>query len=188
MGLRDEVRGDLQGGQAGFLRYDKQLPGIPNNSKIAERHGERAAELHVIPNEFKNCGLEPITLPKTPNGANMFDAVYALRTEDRYLVVEAKAPKGDLDWRNGRADPEDLENPNVGDNGGAQGLRVKQGTRPYLRTIFAEMMLRGGEDARIAKLLRDALKEGRLDYVLVKAKDAPGSTYAGALMERMKID
>ncbi|WP_235439204.1 hypothetical protein [Streptomyces yangpuensis] len=168
--------------------YDKQLPGIPNNSKIAERLGERAAELHVIPNEFKNRGLDPITLPKTPNGANMFDAVYALRTEDRYLVVEAKAPKGDLDWRNGRADPEDLENPNVGDNGGAQGLRVKQGTRPYLRTIFAEMMLRGGEDARIAKLLRDALKEGRLDYVLVKAKDAPGSTYAGALMERMKID
>lgn len=165
--------------------YDKRLPGVPNNSAISETLGEKAATLHVIPHEFDN--LVPINLPKTGNGANMFDAAYELG-DDRYLIVEAKAPKGDLDWRNGRADPEDPSNPHIGDDGGAQGMRVKQGTKPYIRTILAEMTQRGGEDARIAKLLRDALKQGKLQYVLVKANDAVGSTYAGGRIEHLKIN
>ncbi|MFF1497113.1 hypothetical protein [Streptomyces sp. NPDC058304] len=166
--------------------YGKQLPGVPNNSKISEALGEKAAVLHVIPHEFKN--LEPIDLPKTSNGANMFDAAYAIGSDGDYLIVEAKAPKGDLDWGNGRADPEDPDNPHIGDDGGAQGMRVKQGTKPYIRTILAEMTLRGGEDARIAKLLRDALNQGKLQYVLVKANDSLGSTYAGARIEHLKVN
>ncbi|MFI1282461.1 hypothetical protein ACH4U5_17205 [Streptomyces sp. NPDC020858] len=164
--------------------YDKQLPGVPNNSKIAEALGEKAAELHVIPREFQNA--VPIELPKTANGANMFDAAYQLDNGE-FLIVEAKAPKGDLDWRNGRADPEDPANPHLGDDGGAQGMRVKQGTRPYIRTILAEMTQRGGKDAEIAAMLRTALKEGKLKYVLVKANEHAGSTYAGAKLEYLKV-
>ncbi|MER8092847.1 hypothetical protein [Streptomyces goshikiensis] len=173
---------------AALNAYDTRLRGVPNNSKISEALGEKAATLHVIPHEFKDMHLEPIDLPKTANGANMFDAAYEIGTDGHYLIVEAKAPKGDLDWRNGRADPEDPANPQMGDDGGAQGMRVKQGTRPYIRTILAEMTLRGGEDARIAKLLRDALKEGKLQYVLVKANDSLGSTYAGARLDHLKIN
>jgi hypothetical protein len=165
--------------------YTARLGDVPNNSKISEALGEKAARLHVIPHEFPTA--DRINLPKTPNGANMFDDVYRLGDDGHYLIVEEKAPTGDLDWRHGRADPEDPTNPHIGDDGGAQGLRVKQGTKPYIRTILAEMTLRGGRDAEIAKTLRTALTEGKLQYVLVKANNNPGSAYAGAVLEHLKI-
>ncbi|WP_344395780.1 hypothetical protein [Streptomyces vastus] len=163
--------------------YAKQLGDLPNNSKIAEALGEKAAALHVVPHEFPTAEL--VQLPKTPTGANMFDQVYKL--DDGYLIVEAKAPAGNLDWRHGRADPPNPAKPHLGDDGGAQGLRVKQGTRLYIRTLLGEMTKRGGRDAEIATKLRDALKEGKLQYVLVKAKDPDGSAYAGAVLEHLKI-
>ncbi|MFB7931983.1 hypothetical protein ACFC4C_23085 [Streptomyces sp. NPDC056039] len=165
--------------------YTARLGGVPNNSKISEALGEKAARLHVIPREFP--AADRIKLPKTPNGANMFDDVYRLGDDGHYLIVEEKAPTGDLDWRRGRADPEDPANPHIGDDGGAQGLRVKQGTKLYIRTILAEMTLRGGRDADIAKALRTALAQGKLQYVLVKATNNPGSSYAGAVLEHLKI-
>ncbi|MFE2093750.1 hypothetical protein ACFW94_40725, partial [Streptomyces sp. NPDC059460] len=165
--------------------YADQLGDVPNNSKISEALGEKAAALHVVPHQFPHA--EVIELPKTPNGANMFDQVYRTGDNGERLIVEAKAPSGDLDWRHGRADPEDPANPNVGDNGGAQGMRVKQGTRLYIRTILGEMTKRGGRDAEIATELRNALKEGKLQYVLVKAHDPAGSSYAGAMLEHLKI-
>ncbi|MGY4987536.1 hypothetical protein [Streptomyces nigrescens] len=162
--------------------YTKQLGDLPNNSKISEKLGEQAAALHVVPHEFH--GAEIIDdLPQTPNGANMFDQVYKV-DGDGYLIVEAKAPSGDLDWRHGRADP-DPANPHL-DDGGAQGMRVKQGTRVYVRTILAEMQKRGGRDAEIAADLRKALREGKLKYVLVKANNPIGSSYAGAKLEYLK--
>ncbi|MGA5631451.1 hypothetical protein [Streptomyces lydicamycinicus] len=162
--------------------YTKQLGDLPNNSKISEKLGEQAAALHVVPHEFNVT--EVIDLPKTPTGANMFDQVYKVDA-DGYLIVEAKAPSGDLDWRNGRADP-DPANPHL-DDGGAQGMRVKQGTKVYVRTILAEMQKRGGRDAEIAAELRKALREGKLQYVLVKANDPIGSSYAGAKLTHLKI-
>lgn len=63
------------------------------------------------------------------------------------LLGEDLAPSGDLDWRHGRADPENPANPNLGDDGGAQGMRVKQGTRLHIRTILGEMAKRSGRDA-----------------------------------------
>ncbi|MFF1839551.1 hypothetical protein ACFVXE_36090, partial [Streptomyces sp. NPDC058231] len=165
--------------------YANQLGDLPNNSKISEALGEKAAALHVVPHQFPHA--EVIDLPKTPNGANMFDQVYRTGDNGERLIVEAKAPSGDLDWRHGRADPEDPTNPHAGDNGGAQGMRVKQGTRLYIRTILGEMTKRGGRDAEIAAELRNALKEGKLQYVLVKAHDPVGSSYAGAMLEHLKI-
>jgi hypothetical protein len=163
--------------------YDGHLKDVPNNSKLSEQLGEAAARHHVIPKEFP--GAERIELPKTPNGANMFDDVYKLNDDGHYVIVEEKAPSGDLDWRKGKADP-DPANPTAHD-GGAQGMRVKQGTKPYIRTILAEMTNRGGKDAEIAADLRAALRDGKVQYVLVKAVDNPGHSYAGAVMERLKI-
>ncbi|MEU6483390.1 hypothetical protein [Streptomyces sp. NPDC046887] len=161
--------------------YQARLGDQPNNSKISEALGEQAAELHVIPHKFGNA--ENIPLPKTPNGANMFDQVYKL-DDGTYLIVEAKAPSGDLDWRHGKADP-DPANPD--DHGGAAGLRVKQGTRVYVRTILGEMQSRGGRDAEIAATLRTALRDGKLQYLMVKANEPNGSSYAGARYDYLKI-
>ncbi|EYT84199.1 hypothetical protein CF54_02880, partial [Streptomyces sp. Tu 6176] len=163
--------------------YDEHLKDVPNNSKHSERLGEASARHHVIPQKFP--GAERIELPKTPNGANMFDDVYKLGDDGHYVIVEEKAPSGDLDWRQGKADP-DPTDPSAHD-GGAQGMRVKQGTRPYIRTILAEMTSRGGRDAQIAADLRAALKDGKVQYVLVKASDNPGYSYAGATIEHLKI-
>ncbi|KAF5994096.1 hypothetical protein [Streptomyces sp. WAC00263] len=151
--------------------YKQQLGDVPNNSKIGEQLGEQAARLHVIPKEFP--GAAWVELPKTPNGANMFDQVYELGNDGHYLIVEAKAPKGELDWRNGAG-------------GQAQGMRVKQGTKLYVQTILTQMWKRGGEDRRIADDLFDALEDGKLQYVLVKANENAGS-YAGAVLEHFKI-
>ncbi|WP_435233633.1 hypothetical protein [Streptomyces sp. Tue6028] len=152
--------------------YQQQLGDLPNNSKISEQLGEKAAELHVTPHEFPNA--EWVELPKTPNGANMFDQVYKLGNNGDYLIVEAKAPKGDLDWRNGAGDA-------------ARGMRVKQGTKLYVETILDEMWKRGPEDVRIADDLSEALEKGKLQYVLVKANDHAGISYAGAVLEHFKI-
>ena len=43
------------------------------------------------------------------------------------------------------------------------------------------------EDAEIAAKLRAALRDGKLQYVLVKASDNPGPSYAGATIEHLKI-
>ncbi|MEV5933992.1 hypothetical protein AB0L56_14935 [Streptomyces sp. NPDC052079] len=164
--------------------YADQLGGRPNNSKIAEELGEKAVRLHVAPRQFGEAVEVP--LPKTPNGADAFDLVYD-RGDGRYLIVEAKAPSGDLDWRNGVADPEDPSNPHVGDDGGAKGMRVKQGTRLYVRSILGLMARRGGRDAEIAADLRNALKAGKLEYAMVKAQQPNGTSYAGAVFEYLKI-
>ncbi|MFJ4931235.1 hypothetical protein [Streptomyces sp. NPDC088736] len=152
--------------------YHQQLGDLPNNSKISENLGEKAAELHVTPHEFPNA--EWVELPKTANGSNMFDQVYKIGNNGDYLIVEAKAPKGELDWRNGAGDA-------------ARGMRVKQGTRLYVETILEEMWKRGPEDVRIADDLSEALEKGKLQYVLVKANDHAGTSYAGAVLEHFKI-
>ncbi|MGW5767946.1 hypothetical protein ACWEVY_02205, partial [Streptomyces longwoodensis] len=149
--------------------FDKHLPGTPNNSAIAERLGEEAARVHVIPQEFPR--YEPVTLPKTPNGANMFDQLYK-DPDGSYLIVEAKAPKSDLIWRQG--------------TGPAQGWMVRQGTSEYVHTIIAEMVGRKAADVRIANDLLRAWKDGKLKYVLVKANENTGS-YAGATLENFPI-
>jgi hypothetical protein len=115
----------------------------------------------------------------------MFDAVYNLGDDGHYVIVEEKAPSADLDWRQGKNDPDPADP--TADDGGAQGMRVKQGTRPYIRTILAEMTRRGGRDAEIAANLRAALRDGKLQYVLVKASDNASHSYAGATIEHLKI-
>ncbi|WP_406469702.1 hypothetical protein OH738_25910 [Streptomyces hirsutus] len=150
--------------------YTAQLGDVPNNSKISEKLGEKAAELHVVPHKFP--GSEWVPLPKTPNGADMFDQVYKLGDDGSYVIVEAKAPSADLGWRRGA--------------GPYEGMMVKQGTKEYFYTILEKMWARGGKDAEIANALDDALESEKLQYVLVKAQENTGS-YTGAVMEYFKI-
>ncbi|MGW7366465.1 hypothetical protein ACWGI8_24275 [Streptomyces sp. NPDC054841] len=150
--------------------YRKQLGDRPNNSKIPEQLGEDAAKLHVVPEKFPGADL--VELPKTANGANEFDQLYKF-DDGSYLIVEAKAPKSDLQWRKGAGD--------------AEGMMVKQGTRPYIQTIIAEMMTRSSKDVLAATDLLRALSQGKVQYVMVKASENTG-TYAGAVLEHFKID
>ncbi|WP_052869416.1 hypothetical protein, partial [Streptomyces niger] len=154
--------------------YTEHHGDTPNNSKHSEKLGEDAARYHVIPEKFPDA--EWVELPKTPSGANMFDQLYKLDNGD-YLIVEAKAPSADLGWRQG-----------VGDTAG--GMMVKQGTKEYVHTILQEMWnrgLRSPRDAELADELFDALEDKKLQYVLVKANDNPGTTYAGAVLEHFRI-
>ncbi|MGX1760369.1 hypothetical protein ACWIG5_26220 [Streptomyces lydicus] len=151
-----------------------------NNTSFSERLGEDAARLHVVPERFPGSVEQP--LPKTPNGANMFDQLYR-RPDGKLMIIEAKAPNSGLLWRKGV--------------GPAKGFMVKQGTEPYLRTIIAEMKRRpdlevtdaAGKvwtNADLAKELKTALDSGNLEYAMVKATDG-GGKYAGAILEFFKI-
>ncbi|MFD7710416.1 hypothetical protein [Streptomyces sp. NPDC059786] len=160
------------------------------NSSIAEALGEQAAMRHIIPEAFADQHPQWIDLPKTPNGANMFDQLY--RLDDGSLVIaEAKAPKARPIWRRGA--------------GSAENWMVQQGTRPYIETIIAEMTERGGllakdsagnvirdssgkpvTNAMLARQISQALKSGKLQYVMVKATENTGK-YAGASLDHFKI-
>ncbi|MFG2991066.1 hypothetical protein ACGFZK_17575 [Streptomyces sp. NPDC048257] len=151
-----------------------------NNTSFSERLGEDAARLHVVPEKFPGSVEQP--LPKTPNGANMFDQLYR-RPDGKLMIIEAKAPSSGLLWRKGV--------------GPAEGFMVKQGTEPYLRTIIAEMELRPNlkvtdasgkvwTNSDLADELTKALDAKNLEYAMVKATDG-GSKYAGAVLEFFKI-
>jgi hypothetical protein len=168
--------------------FDLQMPGRTANSSIAEALGEQAAMRHVIPEAFP--GAQWVDLPKTANGANMFDQLY--RLDDGTLVIaEAKAPKARPIWRKGA--------------GEAHGWMVQQGTRSYVQTILFQMrsnhMLVAKDSAgnpvrnaagdpvtngEIAHQISDALDDGKLKYVMVKAAENTGS-YAGANLEHFDI-
>ncbi|MFD4025665.1 hypothetical protein ACFWRV_19430 [Streptomyces sp. NPDC058576] len=162
-------RSDLDAAQRA---YDDQLPGVPNNSKHSQKLGEFASRCHAIPELFPTA--KHITLPKTPNGANALDELYELSNDSNFLIVEQKGPKANL-------------NPPRLGAGPAANMMVKQGTRPYLKTIFHEMWKRGGEDRRLAEKLFDALEDGKIQYVLVKGKERSGS-HDGSVLEHLKID
>ncbi|MGJ0153750.1 hypothetical protein ACR3S4_10300 [Streptomyces sp. CH8.1] len=166
-------------------RFDTRMTerwgeGTSNNTSFSERLGEEAARLHVVPEKFPGSVEQP--LPKTPNGANMFDQLYR-RPDGKLMVIEAKAPSSSLLWRKGF--------------GPAKGFMVKQGTEPYLRTIIAEMKRRPDlevtdaagnvwTNAQLATELKTALDNGNLEYAMVKATDG-GNKYAGAVLEFFKI-
>ncbi|MFB6814546.1 hypothetical protein ACFCV8_08365 [Streptomyces sp. NPDC056347] len=174
----EQTLADVERARQQFIdHFDDQTS---NNSSYSERLGEDAARLHVVPERFAGSVEQP--LPKTPNGANMFDQLYR-RPDGKLMIVEAKAPKSGLIWRKG--------------NGAASGLMVQQGTRRYLETIIAEMNLRPKlsvtdsagkvwKNSDLASELETALINGKLEYVMVKAGEGSGS-YAGAVLEYFKI-
>ncbi|MFC9812168.1 hypothetical protein ACFVJM_08885 [Streptomyces virginiae] len=153
---------------------------MKNNTSFSELLGEEAARSHVVPEKFEGAVEQP--LPKTPNGANMFDQLYR-RPDGKLVIIEAKAPSSSLLWRRGQ--------------GSAKDFMVKQGTEPYLRTIIAEMEARPAlsvtdpagkvwTNGELAAELTTALDKGMVEYALVRAADGKTS-YAGAVLEFFKI-
>ncbi|ULR51683.1 hypothetical protein [Streptomyces deccanensis] len=168
--------------------FRQAMPDRPNNSSISEALGEEAAARHVIPNKYPDA--QWIDLPKTSNGANMFDQLYRL-DDGSLLIVEAKAPQSGLMWRKGA--------------GAAKGWMVKQGTQDYVLTIISEMQKKSelpaldsagnpvrnsaGETVTNGDIAGDILRAlvGRkLKYVMVKANESTGS-YAGAKLEHFDL-
>ncbi|MFI0780608.1 hypothetical protein [Streptomyces sp. NPDC021212] len=148
---------------------------VPNNSKLGEALGEEAARRHMLQQPEFQGAKEIIDLPETPNGAKRFDQLWRTK-EGNLLIVEAKGPKGDLEWRRGNGDLD-------------QGMKVKQGTIEYVRTIVADMQDRAWlspDDGKYAAEIQAAIDNKTLEYVLVQATENSG-TYAGAELKYFKI-
>lgn len=128
----------------------------------AEAYGEAIAEHHVVPERYPGATREPLHGPL--NGNDQFDQVWK-REDGGYVVIEAKSSiRTDLGARNLPS-----------------GKRVSQGTREYFFDILAEMRKRGREhpsEMLLADQLEAALKDGKLDYIVVKGERNAGE-YAG---------
>ncbi|WP_328355569.1 toxin glutamine deamidase domain-containing protein [Streptomyces sp. NBC_00445] len=119
---------------------------------IGENHGEYSALHHAMSSQHPEYVL--VDVPHTGNGSDQFDQIYEDPNKPgHYIVVEAKAPTGQLGERNGHT-----------------GKKVMQGTREYFETI--NMLMREGtpEQRAIAKKLQAAYKLGNVQYVVVQSK------------------
>ncbi|MGW0171828.1 hypothetical protein ACWDWT_42720, partial [Streptomyces sp. NPDC003343] len=136
----------------------------------AEAYGESIAEHHVIPEHYPHATREPLDGPL--NGNDQFDQVWR-RDDGGYVVVEAKSSVDtELGARN-------LPN----------GERVSQGTRKYFDDILREMRGRGRQNPKemdLADELERALKDNKLDYIVVKGNRNVGE-YAGYTMSKFDI-
>ncbi|MFF8504035.1 hypothetical protein ACF07L_25765 [Streptomyces anulatus] len=133
--------------------------------KSAEEFGEKAAEHHFIAERYPNFEQQDLLGPK--NGNDQFDQVWK-HDDGRVVVVEAKSSvdtdMGQRTLPNGRA--------------------VSQGSREYFLDILRKMERRGETD--LVDALEDALKRGKLDYVIVKGEKTT-TAYNGYKYRRFDI-
>jgi hypothetical protein len=133
---------------------------------VSEAFGEAVAEHHVIPEHYPNAVREPLDGPL--NGNDQFDQVWR-REDGGYVVVEAKSSVGARNLPDGR--------------------RVSQGTRGYFLDIIREMEERGKKNPRereLARNLRKALQQGKVDCIVVKGEKSTGR-YTGYHMRQFGI-
>ncbi|MEV6395168.1 hypothetical protein AB0M39_10390 [Streptomyces sp. NPDC051907] len=131
----------------------------------AEAFGEAAAEHHFIAERYPDFESQSLLGPK--NGNDQFDQVWK-HEDGRVVVVEAKSS----------ADTE------LGRRTLRNGRQVSQGSREYFFDIIRVMERRG--EFKVAADLRNALKEGKLEYVVVKGEKNSG-TYTGYQYRRFDI-
>ncbi|NED83529.1 hypothetical protein G3I76_25980, partial [Streptomyces sp. SID11233] len=133
-------------------------------TEAAERYGETIAREQVIPEHYP--GSTPETLHGPANGNDQFDQVWR-KPDGGYVVVEAKSTVStELGSRKIAA---------------LEGDRAMQGTRDYFMDILEQMDRRGNDipsEGELAEKLRKAVKEGNVEYILVKGK-VDGPRYAG---------
>ncbi|MGX1886341.1 toxin glutamine deamidase domain-containing protein [Streptomyces sp. NPDC055287] len=119
---------------------------------IGESHGENAALHHAMASQHPEYVL--VDVPHTGNGSDQFDQIYEDPNKPgHYIVVEAKAPTGQLGERKGHT-----------------GQKVMQGTREYFETIYMLMQDGTPEQQAIANKLETAYELGNVQYVLVQSK------------------
>ncbi|MFF3245942.1 hypothetical protein ACFYWY_19895, partial [Streptomyces sp. NPDC002870] len=132
-----------------------------------EAFGEAAAEHHFIAERYPDFKKEDLLGPK--NGNDQFDQVWK-HDDGRIVVIEAKSSPGtDLGART-------LPPPSR--------RSVSQGSREYFLDILRIMEKRGEMD--LVDDLRKALKDGKLEYVVVKGEKNAG-TYTGYQYRRFDI-
>ncbi|MET9388941.1 hypothetical protein ABZY20_00785 [Streptomyces sp. NPDC006624] len=131
----------------------------------AEAFGEKAAEYHYVAENYPDFENQPLLGPK--NGNDQFDQVWK-HEDGRIVVIEAKSSPGtDLGRRT-------LPN----------GRQVSQGSREYFFDIMEAMKRRG--EFGLVRDLQTALKEGKLEYAVVKGEKNAGS-YTGYQYRRFDI-
>ncbi|MFF7734897.1 hypothetical protein [Streptomyces sp. NPDC007984] len=137
----------------------------------AEAYGEAIAKHHVIPEHYPGATWEKLDGPK--NGNDQFDQLWR-RKDGGFVVVEAKSNVGT------EIGKRDLPN----------GVSVAQGSKEYFLDILNEMQKRGlngnRNEAKLYKELKTALKQGKVDYILVKGR-SNGGEYAGYYMRRFDL-
>ncbi len=138
--------------------------------KETERYGEFVAEYHYIAENHPGSVKQTLHGPK--NGNDQFDQVW-LTPDGRYIVIEAKSSiKTKLGGRNLLG-----------------GRRVSQGSQEYFFDIIREMTDRGKKiksEGDLAEALKAALKQGKLDYVVVKG-DSNAPAYNGHHYQRFDL-
>ena len=137
----------------------------------SEKYGEAISTHHVIAEHFPGSHLVESFGPK--NGNHQFDQIWKRPDGKGYVVVEAK---GSVRTKLGFRTLTD-------------GRRVMQGHPEYLDDIINKMGQRGRtnlQEAAIAKALKSARRDGKLEYILVKGNLNQGE-YTGYLMRYFKI-
>ncbi|GGL67211.1 hypothetical protein GCM10010129_08240 [Streptomyces fumigatiscleroticus] len=130
-----------------------------------EAFGETAAEYHYIAENYPDFKKQPLLGPK--NGNDQFDQVWK-HDDGRIVVIEAKSsPDTELGRRTLPG-----------------GKQVSQGSREYFLDILQAMRKRGEHD--LVSDLRKALRDGKLEYVVVKGERNAG-TYTGYRYRRFDI-
>nr|WP_202472347.1 hypothetical protein [Streptomyces sp. SID4921] len=134
-------------------------------SKAAEDFGEKAAEHHYVAERYPDFDRQPLLGPK--NGNDQFDQVWK-HDDGRVVVIEAKSSPGT----------------ELGRRTLPGGKQVSQGSREYFLDIMKAMSKRGEFEA--VQSLKDALRDGKLEYVVVKGEKNAG-TYTGYQYRRFDI-
>jgi hypothetical protein len=134
-------------------------------SKAAEAFGEKAAEHHYVAERYPDFDRQPLLGPK--NGNDQFDQVWK-HSDGRVVVIEAKSSPGT----------------ELGRRTLPGGKQVSQGSREYFLDIMKAMSKRGEHEA--VQSLRDALRSGKLEYVVIKGEKNAG-TYTGYQYRRFDI-
>ncbi|QFQ99281.1 hypothetical protein F9278_27570 [Streptomyces phaeolivaceus] len=134
----------------------------------SEAFGEAVARHHVIPEHYQGYQWEKLSGPK--NGNDQFDQLWSHTDTNgvkKFVVIEAKGSSGlDLGKR---------ELPN--------GFDARQGSKEYFQDILRKMRERGLDgdtnEMLLYRELRKSLRQGNVEYVLVKAKSTASGEYAG---------
>nr|WP_222109840.1 hypothetical protein [Streptomyces cupreus] len=130
-----------------------------------EAFGEKAAEYHYIAENYPDFEKQPLLGPK--NGNDQFDQVWK-HEDGRIVVIEAKSSPGT----------------ELGRRTLPNGRQVSQGSREYFFDIMEAMKKRG--EFGLVRDLQTALKEGKLEYTVVKGEKNAGS-YTGYQYRRFDI-
>ncbi|MFD8414877.1 hypothetical protein ACFV2Q_24495 [Streptomyces sp. NPDC059650] len=160
----DETRGLWAESRGAYREAHAQM------IKETESYGEFVAEHHYIAENHAGSVKQTLHGPK--NGNDQFDQVW-LRPDGKYVVVECKSS---IDTR-------------LGGRNLPNGRRVSQGSQEYFLDIIREMEERGKKiksERILARDLKIALKQGKVEYVVVKG-DRNAFHYNGSHHQRFDL-